>query len=222
MKTFTIDAENNITVHASRKAAKETGLPTFASEEHFATVIGAENTRLVEIWNSLPGVKPVSKFANRKAATERIWKVLQSLGETAPAGPESEISHAEVLPEPAKEHSVEAEPSVDTEITAAPPTAVNETAPPKKARKPKTTATKESAAKLESTGAPRRQQDGPGGRDACARAGCNAERNHEHDGLAEAHGPGVHGGSYEKGGIRGRILQARRRRADLPHQPIAS
>ena len=35
MKTFTIDADKNITVHASRKAAKETGLPSFATEEQF-------------------------------------------------------------------------------------------------------------------------------------------------------------------------------------------
>ena len=63
MKTFTIDAENNITIHASRKAAKETGLAVFASEEQFAELIETDNKRVVEIWNSLAGVKPVSKFA---------------------------------------------------------------------------------------------------------------------------------------------------------------
>src|SRR5439155_11905313 len=81
MKTFTIDAENNITVHSSRKAARETGAGVFATEEQFADLIGPDNKRLVEIWNGLAGVKPVTKFANRKAATERIWKALQSLGE---------------------------------------------------------------------------------------------------------------------------------------------
>jgi hypothetical protein len=29
-----------------------------------------DNKRLVEIWNRLSGVKPVTKFANRKAATD--------------------------------------------------------------------------------------------------------------------------------------------------------
>jgi hypothetical protein len=45
-----------------------------------------DNKRLVEVWNGLAGVKPVTKFANGKSATERIWKALQSLGEqpTAP------------------------------------------------------------------------------------------------------------------------------------------
>ncbi len=85
MKTFTIDAENNITVHPSRKAARETGAGVFATEEQFADLTGPDNKRLVEIWNGLTGVKPVTKFANRKSATERIWKALQSLGEQAAA-----------------------------------------------------------------------------------------------------------------------------------------
>jgi hypothetical protein len=85
MKTFTIDADNNITVHTSRKAARETGAGVFATEEQFADLIGPDNKRLVEIWNGLAGVKPVTKFANRKSATERIWKALQSLGEQAAA-----------------------------------------------------------------------------------------------------------------------------------------
>jgi hypothetical protein len=85
MKTFTIDADNNITVHSSRKAARETGAGVFATEEQFAELIGPDNKRLVEIWNGLAGVKPVTKFANRKSATERIWKALQSLGEEGAA-----------------------------------------------------------------------------------------------------------------------------------------
>ena len=85
MKHFTIDAENNITVHASRKAARETDAGVFATEEQFADLIGPDNKRLLEIWNSLPGVKPVTKFTSRKTATERIWKALQSLGEATPA-----------------------------------------------------------------------------------------------------------------------------------------
>ena len=85
MKTFTIDTDNNITVHTSRKAARETGAGVFATEEQFADLIGPDNKRLVEIWNGLAGVKPVTKFANRKSATERIWKAIQGLGEQAAA-----------------------------------------------------------------------------------------------------------------------------------------
>ena len=83
MKTFTIDTDNNITVHSSRKAARDTGAGVFASEQQLAELIGPDNKRLVEIWNSLAGVKPVSKFANRKVATERIWKAIQDLGDAA-------------------------------------------------------------------------------------------------------------------------------------------
>jgi hypothetical protein len=43
MKTFTINADNNITVHTSKKAAKETGAPAFASEAEFAELIGTDN-----------------------------------------------------------------------------------------------------------------------------------------------------------------------------------
>src|SRR5271157_5599076 len=90
MKTFTIDTDNNITVHPSKKVARDTGAGVFASEEQFADLIGPDNKRLVEIWNSLPGVKPVTKFANRKVATERIWKAIQGLGEAPPAALASE------------------------------------------------------------------------------------------------------------------------------------
>src|SRR4051794_26834194 len=33
--------------------------------------------RLVEIWNSLPGVTPVEKFTNRQIALERIWRAVE-------------------------------------------------------------------------------------------------------------------------------------------------
>ena len=55
MKTFTIDAENNIATHASGKAARETGAAVFATEEQFSDLIGPGTKRLIEIWNSLSG-----------------------------------------------------------------------------------------------------------------------------------------------------------------------
>jgi hypothetical protein len=119
MKHFTIDTDNNITVHASKKAARETGAPVFATEEQLADLIGADNKRLVEIWNSLAGAKPVTKFANRKVATERIWKAIQSLGE-APAAP-APVTQAEqpVATEPAPEVVPEVTIDATTDQTAA-------------------------------------------------------------------------------------------------------
>src|SRR4051794_27262717 len=102
IKTFTIDSD--ITVHPSRKAARETGAGVFASEKQLAELIGPDNKRLVEIWNSLTGVKPVTNFANRKAATERIWKAIQSLGEqparTVAAEPQVEATDEDAITGP--------------------------------------------------------------------------------------------------------------------------
>jgi hypothetical protein len=80
MNVFTIDTENNITVHASRKAARETGTSVFESAETLAEVIGPDGKRLVEIWNSLTGVTPVKKFTNRAIGAKRIYAELQKLG----------------------------------------------------------------------------------------------------------------------------------------------
>jgi Protein of unknown function (DUF3489) len=115
MKTFTIDAENNITIHASRKVAKETGLAVFASEEQFAEVIGTDNKRVMDIWNSLAGVKPVTKFANRTIGIQRIWKAIQNLGVIAPNAESSEPA-AGVSSEPAGNEHAEEQPSAESEM----------------------------------------------------------------------------------------------------------
>ena len=79
MRYYTIDGENNIAVHASRKAARETGGEVFSTEERFADLIGPDDKRLVEIWNRLPGINAMAKSANRKIATECVWKAIQAL-----------------------------------------------------------------------------------------------------------------------------------------------
>jgi hypothetical protein len=57
-------------------------------------------SRLVEIWNSLPGVTRVKKFQSRKTAVSRIWTAIQGLQPAvapeaahvaAPAGREATI-----------------------------------------------------------------------------------------------------------------------------------
>jgi hypothetical protein len=41
--------------------------------------------RLVELWNNLPNVRPVSRFENRRVANRRIWRALtQPSSTTAP------------------------------------------------------------------------------------------------------------------------------------------
>jgi hypothetical protein len=181
MKTLTIDGDNNITVHGSKKAAKETGLPSFANADEFAEIIGTDNHRLVEIFNSLSGVKPVTKFANRKAGAERIWKAIQTLGESQQSAdgkpqPETETARVEEQSEstsepgvpaaesiaeaPADPEPAPAEPLAESGAQAADvapeqPVVTNETIPAKKARKAKkapTTETPAEGAKPEATG----------------------------------------------------------------------
>jgi hypothetical protein len=129
MKYFTIDSQNDITVHASRKEARETNAAVFSTEEQLADVIGNDNQRLIDIFNGLPGVTPVKKFTNRKIATERIWKAIQSLGgsvapESVPT-PEAAAAKSDASPtetpvvEPITATS-EAEPAV-VEPVAQPP-----------------------------------------------------------------------------------------------------
>lgn len=82
MSTFIIDAENSITALTTGEAAA--GIPSgstpFTSDRELARLAAdwpAE--RLLEIWNGIPGVKPVTRFTSRKAAAARIWKAIQGL-----------------------------------------------------------------------------------------------------------------------------------------------
>jgi hypothetical protein len=52
-----------------------------------ASISGA---RLIEIFNSLPGMTPVKKFKDRATAVSRIWKAIQTLGDAAPAADQPE------------------------------------------------------------------------------------------------------------------------------------
>ena len=91
MKTFTIDTDNNITAHASREAATNEAGERFSTPEELGEA--AENwpgARLIEIWNSLPGVQPVRKFTSRQVAVRRIWIAIQT-----PAPASSEPTKAE-------------------------------------------------------------------------------------------------------------------------------
>jgi hypothetical protein len=92
MKVFTIENEtNNITVHGTVQDAEAVAnAETFRSESGLNKLAADWSaTRLVEIWNSLPGASTVRKFKDRQTAVARIWKAVQSLGqavpETAPA-----------------------------------------------------------------------------------------------------------------------------------------
>jgi hypothetical protein len=88
MKTFTIDAQNQIVAFATPEeaaAASATPFDTFTSQKELAdlaTQWPAE--RLLAVWNSLPGVAPVQKVKSAKAVIGRIWERIENLGEPAP------------------------------------------------------------------------------------------------------------------------------------------
>jgi len=85
MITFTISDDNNITAYPSAEEARtEAGSITFDSSTALAEVSADWSaSRLVEIWNSIPGNTPVKKFENRKKALGRIWKGIQGLAGAA-------------------------------------------------------------------------------------------------------------------------------------------
>jgi hypothetical protein len=87
--TFTIDRNNHITAlpftpeaQVNPEAARFSGVQDLGR-----LAKGWPGPRLVEIWNALPGQKPVKKFTNRKVAVSRIWAAAQRLtAEPSPQG----------------------------------------------------------------------------------------------------------------------------------------
>ncbi len=86
MTIFAISNDNYITVLDSVEDAKSN-----PETEHFSSLkelakLAAQwpASRLVEVWNNLPGATPVKKFTDRKTAIARIWKVIQELEAVKP------------------------------------------------------------------------------------------------------------------------------------------
>jgi hypothetical protein len=79
MKTFTIATNNIVTAHADDVWVSDQTVK-FTMEQELAALAAAwPGARLVEIWNRVPGAKPVAKFTNRHAGVKRIWKAVQSM-----------------------------------------------------------------------------------------------------------------------------------------------
>ena len=79
MTTYTIDSDDHI--------ATTTGTHKPEGTDHFSSLDELSHlaepwpaTRLVRIWNSLPGATTVKRFTDRETAVSRIWKALQNGG----------------------------------------------------------------------------------------------------------------------------------------------
>jgi hypothetical protein len=144
MKTFTIENEtNNITIHTTVLDAE-----AVANAERFRNEGGLAKlaadwpaSRLVDIWNSLPGATPVKKFKDRATAVSRIWRAIQSLGEAVPATATQQPSAvAAIGTVPAVEAVPEPEAAVTKPVAPQTPDVVPEKAPAKtKAKRAKKT-----------------------------------------------------------------------------------
>lgn len=69
---------NNVTVHpcAPNTVPNGVNLITKSADldaRRFPTA------RLIQIWNALPGIRPVQRFTDRKAAVRRVWAQLAKL-----------------------------------------------------------------------------------------------------------------------------------------------
>jgi hypothetical protein len=87
MPTFTIDADDNITAYDTPQAAVKSSaaLPRFSSQTELAQLAADwPASRWTEVWNSIPGHKPVSKLGPAKQAAARVWAALQQLANTPP------------------------------------------------------------------------------------------------------------------------------------------
>jgi hypothetical protein len=77
MTTFTIDGDNNIMAFGSAEeaaAGATTPFDSFTSQKELAELAAAwPAERLVAIWNSLPGVKPVEGFKSPRGPRQRAF-----------------------------------------------------------------------------------------------------------------------------------------------------
>jgi Protein of unknown function (DUF3489) len=78
---YTIEADNNITTFDSAKKAKAAmsgEYERFGSARALAKLASDwPAARLTEVWNGLPGVKPIRKFKDRATGAKRVWRALQ-------------------------------------------------------------------------------------------------------------------------------------------------
>jgi len=76
MNTFEVTQQNTLALVTRRNAVSRF---RFSSERELAALTANwSSRRLVELWNKLPGVQPVSRFTSRPTATRRIWRFLES------------------------------------------------------------------------------------------------------------------------------------------------
>ena len=218
MKIFTIENEtNNITVHATVQDAEAVAnTETFRSESGLHKLaVDWPAARLVEIWNSLPGVSPVKKFKDRQTAVSRIWKALQGLGPGCPRGRCSRRTRRRRLSDSRRSAKPAKRLRTATPVAPQTPDAAPEEAP----------AAKKTTSRKGATKAPKSQEAKPPRESSKTAQVVAMLQRQEGATLSEimtsmgwqtTHGPGVHGGAAEGPGT-SRIVQEPWAESELSH-----
>jgi hypothetical protein len=81
MKFYVIDKSNRIVVReSSADNAPQANFLQFSTEaELMKLAVELPTSKLISIWNNLPGVALVARFTSRKVAISRIWQALRTL-----------------------------------------------------------------------------------------------------------------------------------------------
>jgi len=80
MRTFTITSKDCIVPLTDKQppASQASDIESFSTLEEFQQIATQwPMSRLVLIWNNLPGFNPVTRFTDRKTGVHRIWNALQ-------------------------------------------------------------------------------------------------------------------------------------------------
>jgi hypothetical protein len=108
MKSFSIDSKNRIHVEDPPSVQSSKLGPRFGSEQQWARIAADFSvSRLVKLWNKLPGVMPVQRFASRQTALRRIWAALQGLEpkqKSTVRKPDVQVKAEIRIKQPVKEH----------------------------------------------------------------------------------------------------------------------
>jgi hypothetical protein len=88
-KVFLLRAEDTLTAfsaEADARGALADGDALFGSPDDLKRITADwPSTRLVQLWNSIPGVVPVKKFMDRPTALKRLWAAIQVLEPLPPS-----------------------------------------------------------------------------------------------------------------------------------------
>ena len=205
MTTFTIDPENNIVAHTSLKeaqAADIAGAEYFGSQEELAQLAASwPSNRLIEIWNSLPGVVPVKKFKDRQTACGRIWAALAPKEATVGAQGTQDAPKATGTPKKATKGGKRAPGAPKAKGSSKKATSAKKVAPARKGGKKARPGGKEAREGSKKAEVPRTDAS------AERRHPC---RDHEGDRLAGAHGSRLRQRhADQEAGSEGRVLPQR-------------